>query len=221
MTEIVPFFAVPFAFRVNADCAALHTDLKRYFAQMITSNAANNTGAAAKDVRVFESRASLFQSAEPCVVALRDFCLSEVIRMACQLCGYDEATGRQLQVQHGAWFRITRRGGSLGLHNHPNSSWSGIYCVDPGFSDADKPDSGLISFISPLQMSGMFMDASNTNVIEAFRTVPRMIKLEPGQLVVFPSWVLHEQRPYEGEGERVTVNFTCSMGLPGRRITTQ
>jgi uncharacterized protein (TIGR02466 family) len=221
MTEIVPFFSVPFAFVQNKDCAALHGELKKFFALNIAAAAASKPENARKDVRVFESRANLFQSTEPCAVELRDFCLSEVIRMACQLCGYDEATSRQLQVQHGAWFRITRRGGSLGLHNHPNSSWSGIYCVDPGFSDADKPDSGLISFVSPSQMSGMFMDASNTNVIEAFRMQPRMIKLEPGQLVVFPSWVLHEQRPYEGEGERVTVNFTCSMGLPGRRITPQ
>ncbi len=222
MTEIVPFFSVPFAFAKNTECAAMHSDLKTFFALKIAETAANKTGGGVgKDARVFESRGDLFHSTESCVVALRDFCLAEAVRVACQLCGYDEATSRQLQVQQGAWFRVTRRGGSLGLHNHPNSSWSGIYCIDPGQSDLDKPESGLVSFVSPLQMSGMFMDASNTNMIEAFRTLPRTIRLEPGQLVIFPSWVLHEQRPYEGEGERVTVNFTCSMGLPGRRITPQ
>ena len=33
-----------------------------------------------------------------------------------------------------------------------------------------------------------------------------------GQLVLFPSWVLHDVKPFEGEGERITVAFNCWFG---------
>jgi predicted 2-oxoglutarate/Fe(II)-dependent dioxygenase YbiX len=39
--------------------------------------------------------------------------------------------------------------------------------------------------------------------------------LEAGQLVIFPSWVLHDVKPFEGEGERVTIAFNCWFTLPG------
>jgi len=221
VADISPFFAVPFAHARNPDCAALHADLKRYIGQTIAAAAASKPGGLSRDARVFESRVNLFHSTEDCVRQLRDFCLAEAVAVAVQLCGYDEATSRQLQLQHGSWFRVTRRGGYLGTHNHPNSSWSGIYCIDPGRSDPDKPESGALVFTSPMQMNGMFMDASNTNILDVFQTQPRMVRMESGQLIIFPSWVLHEQRPYEGEGERITVSFTVSMGLPGRRITPQ
>ena len=37
--------------------------------------------------------------------------------------------------------------------------------------------------------------------------------LQPGQLVLFPSWVQHQVMPFYGEGERITVAFNCAMSL--------
>ena len=46
------------------------------------------------------------------------------------------------------------------------------------------------------------------------------VRLEPGQLVLFPSWLLHDVKPFQGEGERITVAFNCWFSLedppPGR-----
>ena len=39
------------------------------------------------------------------------------------------------------------------------------------------------------------------------------MKFEPGQLVLFPSWILHDVKPFEGEGERITVAFNCWFKL--------
>ena len=36
----------------------------------------------------------------------------------------------------------------------------------------------------------------------------------PGELVMFPSWVLHDVKPFEGEGERITIAFNCWFNLP-------
>jgi hypothetical protein len=37
--------------------------------------------------------------------------------------------------------------------------------------------------------------------------------LDPGQLVLFPSWVLHDVKPFEGEGTRITIAFNCCFKL--------
>jgi Putative 2OG-Fe(II) oxygenase len=31
---------------------------------------------------------------------------------------------------------------------------------------------------------------------------------------MFPSWVLHDVKPFEGEGERITIAFNCWFRLP-------
>ena len=54
-----------------------------------------------------------------------------------------------MQIFNDCWFHVTRRGGFFGLHNHPMASWSGVYCVEPGRHDADKPDSGMLTFLNP------------------------------------------------------------------------
>jgi hypothetical protein len=33
-------------------------------------------------------------------------------------------------------------------------------------------------------------------------------------MVIFPSWVLHDVKPFEGRGERVTIAFNCWFALP-------
>jgi hypothetical protein len=216
MSEIVPFFAVPFALAKNADCAALHGELRRYFDDQI-SGACAALGSAAhaqREPRVYESGPDLFSVNEPCVKQLREFCLREILSVVCTLNGFDESTARSLVMQYSAWFRVVRRGGYLDLHHHPNSSWSGIYCVDPGHHDADKTGSGLLTFVNPAVAHGMFVDASNKNLVEAFSAQSRSVSLVPGQLVLFPSSVLHQVNPYEGEGTRITVSFTCSFARP-------
>jgi predicted 2-oxoglutarate/Fe(II)-dependent dioxygenase YbiX len=38
--------------------------------------------------------------------------------------------------------------------------------------------------------------------------------LAAGELVIFPSWVLHDVKPFEGDGERITIAFNCWFNLP-------
>jgi hypothetical protein len=93
------------------------------------------------------------------------------------------------------------------------ASWSGVYCVSPGKHDVEKPDSGLLSFVNPATTSAMYVDAATANLRGAFGYGVRHVKFEPGQLVLFPSWILHDVKPCEGEGERITVAFNCWFSL--------
>jgi uncharacterized protein (TIGR02466 family) len=162
---------------------------------------------------VFESDFQLFQAPEPAVQKLKQFCWSNLLGMIAELSRYDEPTMRRLLIYSDSWFHITKRGGFFGLHNHPMASWSGVYCVAPGQHDEDKPDSGLLSFLNPATNGAMYLDAANARMQAPFGYGIRHIRFEPGQLVLFPSWIMHDVKPFEGEGERITVAFNCWYSL--------
>ena len=216
MIEVTAFFAVPFGFAKLESCATLNGELRELFLQRASeaSRYANPRPLTQRNRQVFESEFQMFRWPEPCVQQLKEFCWSHMLQMIGMLNGYDRATVERLLIYNDAWFHITRRGGFFALHNHPNASWSGVYCVDPGQHDADKPESGLLSFVSPAVMSSMHMDAATANLRDPFAPNIRALRLEPGQLVVFPSWVLHDVKPFQGEGARVTVAFNCWFELP-------
>jgi uncharacterized protein (TIGR02466 family) len=216
LIEVTSFFAVPFGFAKLENGAALNGELRELFLRRAAegSRYANPRPLTQRNREVFESEFQIFRWPEPAVQQLKDFCWSHMLQMIGALNGYDSATIERLLIYNDAWFHITRRGGFFALHNHPNASWSGVYCVDPGRHDVDKPDSGLLSFVSPAVISSMYMDAATANLRDPFAPNIRALRLEPGQLVVFPSWILHDVKPFQGEGTRITVAFNCWFALP-------
>jgi predicted 2-oxoglutarate/Fe(II)-dependent dioxygenase YbiX len=63
--------------------------------------------------------------------------------------------------------------------------------------------------MSPSVAGAMYIDLANANLKGAYANSIQHFRLEPGQLVLFPSWILHDVKPFEGEGERITVAFNC------------
>lgn len=216
MIEVTPFFAVPFGFAKLENCAALNRELRELFMRRAAegSRYANPRPRTQRNRQVFESEFQIFRWPEPCVQQLKEFCWSHMLQMIGALNGYDSATIARLLIYNDAWFHVTRRGGFFALHNHPNASWSGVYCVDAGQHDADKPESGFLSFVNPAVISSMYMDAATANLRDPFAPNIRALRLEAGQLVVFPSWILHDVKPFQGEGTRITVAFNCWFELP-------
>ena len=145
---------------------------------------------------------------------MKAFCWDQLLTLVGQLNGYDAPTLGRLEIYNDCWFHITRRGGFFGLHNHPNASWSGVYCVDPGRNDPDNSSSGALSFVNPMLMNFMHVDAGNAKIQPPFRNHITTFSLAPGALILFPSFVLHDVKPFEGEGERITVAFNCWFKFP-------
>jgi uncharacterized protein (TIGR02466 family) len=162
---------------------------------------------------LFESHFNLFADDNRAIQELRNFCWEQLAALIGHLNGYDPPTLQRLRISNECWFHITRRGGFFGLHNHPNASWSGVYCVDPGKHDEGKKESGLLVFVNPAISGAMHMDAGVAQLKAPFGVSLATFSLEPGQLVLFPSWVLHDVKPFEGEGARITVAFNCSFKL--------
>jgi uncharacterized protein (TIGR02466 family) len=214
MADIVPFFAVPFAFSRHPDPAGLNRELRDLFAAKAAEGAAyaNPRPITQRNSPVFESRFDLFRWPEKPVQQLKEFCWHELLHVLCEVNRYDAAMRSNLLIYNDAWFHVTRRGGFFSLHNHPNASWSGVYCVETGWQD-DKREGGALTFVNPTLTSSMHVDAGNAALQGAFASGIRSLRMEPGQLVLFPSWVLHQVTPFEGDGERITVAFNCWFGL--------
>jgi uncharacterized protein (TIGR02466 family) len=221
MVQVTPFFAVPFGFAKAEGFDAVNGQLRELFLQRAAQGEryTNPRPLTQRNTQVFESEFQIFKWPERCVQQLKEFCWHHLMQMIGELNGYDAATLGRMLIYSDSWFHVTRRGGFFALHNHPNASWSGVYCVDPGKHDPDKRHSGQLSFVNPTVNSAMFMDAATANLRGAFAYNISHVGLEPGQLVLFPSWVLHDVKPYEGEGERITVAFNCWFSLqdpPGK-----
>ena len=176
--EIVNMFAVPFAFSRHGAQERLNPALKRYcLAAEKGGNAANPRPLTQRNAATFESHFNLFRDPDPAIQELKTFCWDQLLAVIGTLNRYDRATLERLQIFNNAWFHVTRRGGFFGVHNHPNASWSGVYCVDAGRHDAASKDSGRLTFVNPMIMSAMYIDvgtATNSDWSRAGSIVTRV-----------------------------------------------
>jgi len=212
--DLINMFVVPFTLSRCPGHERLNAALKRFILEQEKAGATNPRPLTQRNPAVFESHFNLFRNVDPAVQELKAWCWNQLFSVVGHLNGYDLPTLGRLQIYNDSWFHVTRRGGFFGLHNHPNASWSGVYCVDPGKSDPDKKDSGLLSFVNPMIMSAMHMDAGVAHMKLPYGYQVANVALDAGQLIMFPSWVLHDVKPFEGAGERITIAFNCWFSLP-------
>ena len=109
-----------------------------------------------------------------------------------------------------AWAATCRDGAYHAPHSHPDSAWSGVYYVDPGVRNPERPLSGVLEFLDP-RAGVEAVSAPGDPYGEPVR-----IKPEAGLLVIFPSWLYHWVHPYVGETPRVAVSFNASLGNPSQ-----
>lgn len=218
MSSIITAFAVPIVSVQMENSAALNAELRRFFLECEAQGErlANPDPFTRRNHALFESQFTLFDWRHAAVGKLRDFCMANLYQAIGDLNRFEIETLQRLHVAHESWFHVTRKGGYFGVHNHPMHSWSGVYCVCQE-GDESETESGRLSFISPYVTSTMFVDSSSHRMRPPFSTGNVPIRLNPGQLILFPSWLLHEVTPFEPEGDglRITVAFNVRFRMDG------
>ena len=96
-------------------------------------------------------------------------------------------------------------------HYHPRAFWSGSYYVDDGGCATDHSLGGEFEMLDPpapamYGPSLKFAGDGGQSVGAAETIRPR-----PGLLFLFPSWLLHQVRPYRGYGVRISIAFNLSV----------
>jgi uncharacterized protein (TIGR02466 family) len=113
--------------------------------------------------------------------------------------------GYKGKIQVTCWANVNGNGSSNNVHNHPQSSWSGVYYVDTGVPSFSEADPGLIYFLDPRSGAGMCQDP-----FELYGA-GREFRPENGQMLVFPSWLMHGVHSYLGEKRRISVAFNIAL----------
>src|SRR5689334_18423798 len=100
MADILPFFATPFAFSRLSGAEALNQELRQLFLAREAEGApqANPRPITQRNPTTFESRFDLFRDAAAPLQKLKEFCFSEMLRVICELNGYDASMRSQLLI---------------------------------------------------------------------------------------------------------------------------
>lgn len=213
--EINPMFAVPFAQDELPDAEQLNRQLKALLLSREAEGTryANPNPSLRQQPGVFESDFTLFSWKEDCIQRLRHFVWTTLGKTIQNLNGYTSEEIQRLQIFSHTWYHVTRHGGFTIMHTHPMASWSGVYCVDPGETPEDRPESGVLRFHNPHHYSNYFMDSGNIRLRAPFHHGTWNIKFKAGQLVLFPSWLQHEVLPFYGNDERITIAFNTWFSM--------
>lgn len=206
---VAPLFAVPFAVARLADCTVLNRELEALLLSREQDRYRNPLPTHLPQHETFESDFDLFRWPEACIARLRSFVLDGVIAVAASMNGLSREQVSRLALRNHTWFHVTRAGGSFVAHNHPMASWSAVYCVRAGERSAAHPDSGLLRFLDVRGGADAWRDAGNASLAEPWRIGPRDLRLDAGQLVIFPSYVVHEVTPFHGTDTRITIASNC------------
>ena len=112
-----------------------------------------------------------------------------------------------------AWANVNTAGHANVAHYHAGAFWSGTYYVDDGGCSTDHTLGGEFEMLDPrgpapamyapaLKFAGD--DGASVGGAE-------IIRPKPGLLFLFPSWLMHQVRPYRGTGIRISVAFNLSL----------
>ena len=112
-----------------------------------------------------------------------------------------------------AWANVNGPGDSNVCHYHAGAFWSGTYYVDDGGCASDPSLGGEFEMLDP-RGPGPAMYAPHLKFagddglsVGASET----IRPKPGLLVLFPSWLFHQVRPYRGHDLRISIAFNLSL----------
>lgn len=106
-----------------------------------------------------------------------------------------------------AWYHLTENGGYHDVHNHPNCSWCGIYYIDAAQTSLEDKN-GVNRFYDPRVNAGHYRDAGT-----AYLDGNGVMDFAPqaGQVIIFPSYLMHSALPYFGKTARKLIAFNAQV----------
>lgn len=110
----------------------------------------------------------------------------------------------ELNLRVSGWMNANPTGGFNAPHTHPGAHWSGVYYVAQ--PEIEVGNSGMIEFLDPRS------DLPNWRILKAapFR-IKKKLRPQPGEMILFPSYLVHWVYPNEAAEERVTIAFNATF----------
>ena len=205
-------FSSPFLKTRHPAPKALNGELADLFLALESEGEVHrNPDKTANQVEIFESSFDLFKRPEPCIQQLKKFCMWGIWQAVMRVSDFSVEDCKKLRANVDAWFHVTHFGGYISNHTHPMACWSAVYMVDEGEQPEDMPMGGILSFKDPRPHANMYWEPVNKAWQRPYQLGSINYSMEPGELMIFPSFLQHEVTPYFGRKPRITVALNCSF----------
>ena len=200
-TKYEKLFSTPvFRFRLN-DADQLNADLLAEGARLRSATA----GVSKSNKGGWHSAGNLFDNNAACIQRLKTDAAAAVLS-ATQKIGA-KAKVDTLGLKLFAWMNANPPGGFNAPHTHPGAHWSGVYYVAQ--PDVETGSSGKIEFLDPRT------DLPNWRLLQAPAfNAKKAIRPLPGEMILFPSYLVHWVYPNETPEERVSIAFNATFKKP-------
>jgi uncharacterized protein (TIGR02466 family) len=203
-TKYEKLFATPLLRFQVADHERLNDDLLA-LGQMLRTE---SEGLTKSNRGGWHSAGNLFELETPCIVELRAAAVHSVMEATRAVT--DKVDPEEFRLKIFAWMNANPPGGFNAPHTHPGAHWSGVYYVSQ--PEVETGNSGMIEFLDPRS------DLPHWRMLKAgaFRA-KKKIRPAPGELVIFPSYLVHWVYPNETDDERVSIAFNATFRSPGSK----
>ena len=204
MTDFNLLWATPLL-RVTTDTTDLADRLRQVILDCETEAFRKQNSPQRPHDGLFESKFDFLDWQQPAVQEFRQLLLGYLGSFVKLVNEYDDEQLNQLKFDNDCWFHIARDGAYFQTHNHPNASWSAIYCVDPG-DETPRSESmaGHVMFTDPRQVNS-YLDPANRFMRRDMSYNAIRLRLKPSELLFFPSYLYHTVEPYLGDRPRITI----------------
>jgi uncharacterized protein (TIGR02466 family) len=203
--EIRSYFATPVVIATLPDAAELNAELRR----VILERERHDQGVSHSNLGGWQSSWDLESWGGPAAKRLLDAARELATRMTCDRAG----KAVRMTWRTNAWANVNRRSHGNEFHTHPGAYWSGTYYVDDGGIGADHGLGGEFEMQDPRGVAPAMYAPLLGFAVPGGQSAgaSELIHPKSGQLVLFPSWLLHAVRPYRGERERISVAFNFGL----------
>ena len=155
---------------------------------------------------LFESRFDFLKWEMPVVQELKETLLNDLFYFLLQVSGLTKEQLQGIRFDYESWFHVANNGAYFQPHTHPNHAWSMVFCASAGdFQPENAHESGKLLFLDPRLGAAMYLDQSNKEMHRPYSFNGFKVTLEPGSVVIFPSYLQHAVEPYRGSKPRITV----------------
>jgi len=211
LPEVVPLFATPLVVFDVPEAATLNVELRRVIGERMKAHPSTHKS----NMGGWQSSWDMDRWGGTAAIKLLAYARNLANRLTTD---HEGVAGKGPYPGHFAvtwignmWANVNRSGHGNEYHSHPGSYWSGTYYVDDGGIDADPDLGGELEFLDPrgpvpLMNAPHLRIAGNLSAGSTERIRP-----QAGRLVMFPAWVMHQVRPYNGNAERISIAFNLTV----------
>lgn len=149
----------------------------------------------------WHSSGNLFNETAPCFAMLSVIAETAVKQATRRISKVDLDV---LDMKLFAWMNINPIGAYNAPHTHPGAHWSGVYYVSQ--PEVEDDNAGRIEFLDPRS------DLPHWRLLKASAfNLKKSLKPQPGEMILFPSYLVHWVYPNIADDERISIAFNATF----------